>query len=80
MAFQGSWSPQSFGNAREYKKGKYELHIRQYQQNEASNDLNAGVCSLEFTLYDDSDALIAYTEKANRPGVTLRILLIFRVF
>lgn len=52
----------------EYKKGKCELHIWQYQQNEMGNDLNAFVYSLELTLYDDSDALIAYTEKTNRPG------------
>jgi hypothetical protein len=67
-AFQGTGTPQSFGNAKDYKKGKCELHIRQYQQNEMANDLNAGTYALELTLYDDNAALIAYTEKTNRAG------------
>ncbi|KAJ5594360.1 uncharacterized protein N7459_000568 [Penicillium hispanicum] len=69
QAFMGTGSPSSFGNAKDYAKGKCQLHIRQYQQNELTNDLNAGTYAMELTLYDDDEALIAYTEKTNRaPG------------
>ncbi|KAJ5151252.1 uncharacterized protein N7482_010504 [Penicillium canariense] len=67
-AFKGTGTPLSFDNAKDYKAGTCELHIRQYQQNEMSNYLNPGAYALELTLYDNDDALIAYTEKTNRAG------------